>query len=402
MIPIRSAYDLAEPTPIHKLTAVGRGTPMGELLRRYWHPVGLVADATHTPKRVRVLGEDLILFRDRQGRAGLFHERCAHRGASLYYGRTEPEGLRCCYHGWMFDVQGHCVEQPCEPTQSQCSRARQPWYPVEERYGLVFAYMGPMDRKPLLPRFDLLENLNDSEEITVDDNSIGSGGAAIVPCNWLQHYENVVDPFHVPILHGSFSGTQFVDQMGIMPEVSFEYFDLGIRSTQLRMLAGGGTHRRITEVTIPTLRVVPNPRVEEYGRCNLIGWVLPIDDTHFRIYSAGRVQKGSSLRVMSRMNGKLWSELTEEEHQLFPGDFEAQVSQGPVTAHSEENLATSDQGIAMLRRFLTRQVDAVANGADPAGVAFEPGKEAIASEAGNFLIEARDVQVNRQLTKETM
>jgi nitrite reductase/ring-hydroxylating ferredoxin subunit len=386
MTPLRTAYDLPAPQHLAELTEVGRGTPMGELLRRYWHPVGRCEDACGTPRRVRVLGEDLVLFRDHQGRAGLLHERCAHRGASLYYGRTEPQGLRCCYHGWLFDAQGHCLDQPCEPNNDHCARVRQPWYPVQERYGLIFAYLGPADRQPLLPRHELLENLRDGEFIEADDNSIGSGGPALVPCNWLQHYENVVDPYHVPILHGSFSGPQFVAQMGLMPEVDFEYFELGIRSTQLRRLPDGRTHRRVTEAMVPTLRVVASPRVEEYGPCHLIGWVLPIDDTHFRIYSAGRVREpGALTRIRSRMNGKLWTELSDAEHQQFPGDYEAQVSQGPISIHSEENLSTTDRGIAMLRRYLLRQVNAVRNGEDPAGVQFEPGSETVPSLAGNFL-----------------
>jgi hypothetical protein len=137
---------------------------------------------------------------------------------------------------------------------------------------------------------------------------------------------------------------------------------------------------------VPTLRVVASPRVEEYGPCHLIGWVLPIDDTHFRIYSAGRVREpGALTRIRSRMNGKLWTELSEAEHQQFPGDYEAQVSQGPISIHSEENLSTTDRGIAMLRRYLLRQVNAVRNGEDPAGVQFEPGSETVPSLAGNFL-----------------
>lgn len=386
MTHIRSAYDLPPPAHLADLTEVRRGTPMGELLRRYWHPVGLSSDANATPRRVRALGEDLILFRDGEGRPGLVEERCAHRGASLYYGRTEPKGIRCCYHGWAFDVEGRCIDQPCEPNNDHCAHVRQPWYPVEERYGLIFAYMGPMDRKPLLPRHELLENLREGELLEADDSSIGSGGPAIVPCNWLQHWENVMDPFHVPILHGSFSGPQFVAQMGLMPNVEFEYFDLGIRSTQLRQLEGGKVHRRVTEAMLPTLRVVASPRVEEYGPCTLIGWVLPMDDTHLRIYTAGRVREPGALsKIRSRMNGKAWAELTEEEHQRFPGDYEAQVSQGPITAHNHENLGTTDRGIAMLRRFLTRQVNAVKNGENPAGVHFNPGEELVPSQAGNFL-----------------
>ena len=138
---VHSAYDLTAPTYNARLTEVGRGTPMGELLRRYWHPVGMAADAGATPRPVKVLGEELILFRDGRGQAGLVYPRCCHRGTTLYYGKVEERGIRCCYHGWLFDVEGRCLEMPCEPnpTGAQCQRVRQPWYPVEERYGLVFA-----------------------------------------------------------------------------------------------------------------------------------------------------------------------------------------------------------------------------------------------------------------------
>ena len=141
---IGSGYDRKPSTYNKDLTEVGRGTPMGELMRRYWHPVGLAADAGQTPKPVRALGEDLILFRDGQGRPGLVVARCCHRGTTLYYGRVEERGIRCCYHGWLFDVEGRCLEQPCEPGGGRIrERIRQPWYPVQERYGLIFAYMGP-------------------------------------------------------------------------------------------------------------------------------------------------------------------------------------------------------------------------------------------------------------------
>ena len=236
-----TAYGRKPPSHKAELTEVGAGTPMGELLRRYWHPIGLAADATDTPRQVRVLGEDLILFRDKSGRPGLVHWRCAHRGASLYYGRVEEGGIRCCYHGWMFDVQGHCVDQPCEPENGARTRGRvrQPWYPVEERYGLVWAYLGPAEKKPVLPRYDCLEVLDEGETLEADDNSIGGGGPRIVPCNWLQHYENVADPFHVPVLHGSFSGTQFVALMGQMPEVNFESTETGVMITSIRRLEDG-------------------------------------------------------------------------------------------------------------------------------------------------------------------
>jgi nitrite reductase/ring-hydroxylating ferredoxin subunit len=384
-----TAYGRRPPSYRKELTEVGAGTPMGELLRRYWHPIGLAADAGATPWPVRVLGEDLILFRDKTGRPGLVHPRCAHRGASLYYGRVEEGGIRCCYHGWLFDVQGRCVDQPCEPDGGARARdrVRQPWYPVEERYGMVWAYLGPPQKKPVLPRYECLERLDEGEFIEADNHSIGGGGPQIIPCNWLQHFENVADPFHVPVLHGSFSGTQFVAQMGLMPDVDFETRDNGVTIISVRRLEDGSTFRRVTSAVLPTLRVVPNPRVAAYGRVESIGWVLPIDDHSFRIYTAGRVRKAGELTsVRSRLNGKLWEELSEAEHRAFPGDYEAQVSQGPITAHSEEHLASSDRGIVMLRRLLQRQLEAVQQGHDPAGVAFDASTGPVHFDAGNFLL----------------
>lgn len=373
-----------------ELTRVGRGTPMGELLRRYWHPVALATDACETPKMVRALGEDLVLFRDRSGRPGLMYPRCAHRGASLFYGKTEERGIRCCYHGWLFDVAGKCIEQPCTGRPgagASGSPVRQPAYPVQERYGLIFAYLGPSERRPLLPRYNLLERLAKGELLEADDSSIGSGGPAIVPCNWLQHFENVMDPFHVPVLHGLFSGTQFTDRMNVVPEVRFEYCPHGVRSVQLRTLASGQAQRRITEAVLPTVRAVANPRAEDDGPCSLLGWVLPLDDTSFRIYSAGRVRQPGALKsIRSRFNGKLWSELTAEEHQRFPGDYEAQVSQGPITLHSEEHLVSSDRGVVMLRTLLERQVKAVAAGGDPIGVAFEGASDWVELTAGTAIV----------------
>ncbi len=384
-----TAYGRPKPEYRAELTLVGAGTPMGELLRRYWHPVGLASDAGATPRQVRVLGEDLILFRDGAGRPGLLYPRCAHRGTTLYYGRVEERGIRCCYHGWLYDVTGHCLEQPCEDGGgTRRDRVRQPWYPVLERYGLVFAYLGPPAKKPVLPRYDCLEELSPGEFIEADDSSIGSGGPSIVPCNWLQHWENVVDPFHVPVLHGWFSGAQFVAQMGAMPEVTWETTPRGVKVTSLRPAEGGRVHRRVTEVVMPTLRVVPDPRVAKYGKVESIGWVLPIDDTHYRIYVAGRVaEKGELGRFRSKMAGKFWWELTPEEHRQHPGDYEAQTGQGPITLHSEEHLARSDLGIAQLRRFLERQLAAVAAGGDPACVAFAEQEAYVRLEAGQELLE---------------
>ncbi len=382
-----TAYGWQLPAHDAALTEVRAGTPMGELMRRYWHPVGLTADAGPEPRRVQVLGEELILFRDGQGRAGLVHPRCAHRGASLYYGRVEEQGIRCCYHGWLFDVRGHCLEQPCEPEGGALRHnVRQPWYPVQERYGLVWAYLGPPERKPLLPHYDVLENLAEGEWIEADDSSIGGGGPPVIPCNWLQHWENVVDTFHVPILHGTFSGTQFVPQMAQMPQVSWRSSGRGVRVESWRDLSPGQRLRRVTEVVMPTLRVVPSPRLGKLGPVESIGWVLPMDDTHFRIYVAGRVtEPGELSRMRSQMNGKFWWELSEEEHRRFPGDYEAQVSQGPIAPHASEHLRTSDKGVALLRKLLREQLQVVAAGGDPVGVVRDPAASPLVTlDAGNW------------------
>ena len=237
-----SAYHLPEPTYDADLTRVERGTPMGELLRRYWHPVGLASDATARPRKVRILGEDLILFRDGQGRAGLVYPRCCHRGTTLYYGKVEERGIRCCYHGWLFDVEGHCLDMPVEPEGGGNFRrkVRQPWYPVEERYGLIFAYLGPPERKPLLPRFDVLEELGEDEFVEADYNGIGTGGAAVAPCNWLQHFENVMDPLHVPILQRAlYEGDwKYVAQ----PDGFEELYNLGADPFEMTNLAGVSEH----------------------------------------------------------------------------------------------------------------------------------------------------------------
>jgi phenylpropionate dioxygenase-like ring-hydroxylating dioxygenase large terminal subunit len=217
-------------------------------------------------------------------------------------------------------------KQPCEPELGrQRHKLRQPWYPVEERYGLIFAYMGPPERKPALPRYECLEVLEQGEQIVADDSS--SGGDAVAPCNWLQHFENVMDPYHVPILHGTFSGTQFAEVMNQMPQVSWEVTERGVKSLQIRRLADGRLMHRITEVALPTLRVVPNPYLGSMGRVESIGWTLPIDDTHYRIFVAGRLAEGGTIlpRAPDGPKRKLWREMTEEERRDFPGDWEAQV-----------------------------------------------------------------------------
>jgi len=269
-----TAYGRPRPSYDAALVEVAPGTPAGEMLRRYWHPVGVAADITTRPQKVRMLGEDLILFRDGKGRPGLLYPRCGHRGITLYYGKVESSGIRCCYHGWLFDVEGRCLDMPCEPPDKNTSDRyretfRQPWYPVQEYLGLLFAYLGPPEKKPVLPRYDVFDDLPADEEMVADGNNIGLEGES-TPCNWLQTHENVMDPYHVFVLHSSNSGNQFVPLMGLLPDVTWEYTALGVKSHQNRRLPDGKLFHRVTEVMMPTLRIVASPFVKRYGRTDSV------------------------------------------------------------------------------------------------------------------------------------
>ena len=391
--------------PAHnaRLTEVGRGTPMGELMRRYWHPVGLAADATDLPRAVRALGEDLVLFRDKKGRPGLVHPRCCHRGASLFYGAVEEEGIRCCYHGWLFSVEGRCLERPAEPGGRGLSgnAVRQPWYPVEERYGLIWAYMGPADKKPLLPRYNVFEELEEGEQIFADDQNIGAGKLGVVPFNWLQHYENIHDVAHFYWLHYLHSGPQFGPRFGEIDLVAmrrdlyentkaprYEVNDRGLTARRRQVLPDGRLLNTVVETVLPALRVVPNPFGTE-GRVDHVGFVLPVDDTHFRIYTVLRARDRRFLDFFTERHAQIDS-MTTEERQRRPNDLEAQGSQGPITLHSEEHLATSDRAIVMLRRLFEAQVKAMEDGRDPIGVFFTPGKEYVRLEGGSFISQPQE------------
>jgi phenylpropionate dioxygenase-like ring-hydroxylating dioxygenase large terminal subunit len=366
-------------------------------MRRYWHPIALSARVKAEPQKIRVLGEDLILFRDGKGRPGLLTPRCAHRGTSLYYGKVEDDGIRCCYHGWQYDVEGRCIDQPCEPEGGALKhRVRQPWYPLEERYGLVFAYMGPPSKRPTLPRWEVFENLAPGETIYVHGFTGYGVGAddtiSIVPFNWLQNYENIMDPFHVPMLHTRHSAIQYTPEAGNLPEVKFERTELGLNYIAQRKMRDGRIVERVSSTLLPNIVLVPDQQLEVTGPTQYIRWIVPVDDENQCLFHAMRVAPGVDgaalfakvSRPMPMGTSKEWSEMTEEEHRRFPTDWEAMASQGRITLHSEEHLATSDQGVAMLRRLVRQQIRLVQDGKDPIGVVFEAGAALSKVTAGNY------------------
>jgi nitrite reductase/ring-hydroxylating ferredoxin subunit len=386
-----SAYGRTAQHSNKLLTEVGPGTPLGELMRRYWHPIGLSERLRELPRKVRILGEELVLFRDRTGRPGLLYPRCMHRGTSLFYGRTEERGIRCCYHGWLFDAEGRCLDQPCEPDGGRHrDQARQPWYPVEERYGFIFAYLGPPEKKPLLPRYDNLENIGPRERLWCSFGGFGSTGdesLRVVPYSWLHMNDNVMDPFHVQVLHSTFSVVQFVPQFALMPKVDFFYADHGVCYSALRTLDDGREVERISSWLMPNIMSVPDVTLKP-GPSVGISWVVPVDDSHYVQAMVSKVPEGVQFRGML-LNGKTWGEMTEEEHQRTPGDYEAQAGQGPISLHSEEHLVTSDRGVIMQRRLLAQQIELVAQGKDPLGVGYTPESAWVKVRSGNFYRTAR-------------
>lgn len=381
------AYGYQAGTWDPELVEVERGTPAGELLRRYWHPVARSSEATTTPRQVRILGEDLILYRDRTGTPGLLVPRCCHRGTSLFFGKVEDTGIRCPYHGWLFDADGQCLDQPCEPDRGR-NRAsyRQPWYPLVEYHGLVFAYLGPSDRQPVFPRYDIFEELGDDEEIVIIDH-FAFGGPSDAPCNWFQTHENAMDPYHVFILHNAISGHQFDPKLEIWPHIEWQRHDWGVTATQDRRLPDGTILHRVTEVRAPTIRVIPTPTLTILGPTNNMSWTLPIDATNTRVYAMVRKPIGVPPQGLPVYDGdRSWFDLSDEEHQRFPGDYETQVGQGPVTRHSEEHLSSSDRGVSMVRRQFKEQVRAVAAGDDPVGVTFDDAEALQRVIAGNYIV----------------
>lgn len=384
------AYGRDPGTWDRELVEVGPGTPSGELLRRYWHPVAPSTDATDLAKSVRLLGEDLVLFRDLSGTVGLLEPRCCHRGTTLYYGKVEPDGIRCPYHGWLFAADGVCLDQPCEPDRGRNRDShRQPWYPVVEYHGLIFAYLGPADRQPVFPRYDILDDLDDEHEEVVIVDHFAFGGPAIAPCNWFQTHENVMDPYHVFILHNAISGPQFDPKLEIWPRIEWHGSAHGIASTQDRLLPDGTVLHRVVETQMPTVRVIPTPTLSVLGKTNNLSWAQPIDDTHTRVFALVRKSRGAPAQGLPVYgDGQTWFDLDEPGHQRFPGDYEAQVGQGAITRHSTERLASTDRGVSMVRRQFKEQVQIVAEGGDPVGVRFDPADDRYSVIAGNYIVDA--------------
>jgi 5,5'-dehydrodivanillate O-demethylase len=360
---------------------------MGDLLRRYWHPVAVSSQlAERGAKPVRILGEDLVLFRDRSGNLGLIGDRCPHRRAGMVFGIPEENGLRCAYHGWLWAADGRCLEQPYEQTEDPQSTFRDrvtiKAYPVQEFAGLIWAYLGPAP-VPLLPHWDLF----------VTDGVARDIGAAVVPCNWLQIMDNGLDPIHVEWLHQVFSDYVLerlgrpdlkrravrngkVDDKPVKHErIGFTVFDRGI--IKRRIMTGSTEEDDDWRIGHPivfptTLRLMNQFQIR-----------VPIDDTHtwhlwYSIYPPSPGVEPRDPKVIPYYEVPVprigesaelpWSLLDNNSGQ----DMSIWYSQGPIPDRWNEHLGRSDQGVVAFRNLLLENLARIKRGEDPMNVFWDP------------------------------
>jgi len=356
-----------------RFTETAAGTSMGEMLRRYWMPFAAVSQLEkHPTKAVNLLSEHLVAFKDRSGNYGLVQEFCPHRNVNLLWGIPEAEGLRCPYHGWLYDSQGNCLDQPAESPESTFKdRIKLLSYPVEEMGGLLWTWMGPVEKKPMLPRW----------EIYVKEG-IRSIGVEIVPCNWVQIMENSLDPVHTEWLHGRFSDYA-LERQGRLEnprtgrshkKIGFDVFEYGI--IKRRVYEGDDENHpnwRVGHpIVFPITLALGGPQIR-----------VPMDDTHTLhwYYDCRERREGEpeqrpqdidvykiGLPGVDAEGMPIWDLMHTQGAQ---DDF-AWMSQGPVTPRWTEHLGESDKGIILFRRMLRDQMKAVEDGGDPINTFRDP------------------------------
>ena len=348
-----------------ELTHVGAGTPGGEYLRRFWQPVALSSELGELPLNVRMLGEDLVLFRTCQGELGLLERHCSHRGASLEYGLPSDQGIVCCYHGWHYATDGRIIETPNDPTSKAAGQLYHAAYRTHEYQGIVFAYMGPPEDAPDFPILDTFVE-PDNEMVPFSLH---------MPCNWLQCLENTQDPIHSCFLHTRVSGVQFGVSWGELPEIDYVKTPHGMMNINVRRWKDK-VWVRTTEDILPNMNQTGSlwlsaEEEECFGRVALTRWMMPIDEINTKMigwrYFNDRVDAGLGDRSQVGLGkidfiGQTEDERPYEERQRIPGDFEAIVSQREIAIHGLENLTLSDRGVGMLRSMVRQGIRASKSG----------------------------------------
>jgi 5,5'-dehydrodivanillate O-demethylase len=363
------------------LTRIGPGSRMGLLMRRYWHPIAAAADLENRwTYKVRVLGENLVLYKDRNGKMGLIGETCPHRNASLAFGIPTEDGLRCPYHGWKFNAEGVCTELPNETRHALLNQKTLPAYPVQELGGLIFAYLGPLPA-PMLPKLDGLVAKGVMRQI----------GRTTIPCNWLQIMENSVDPVHVEWAHGAMTEFMHEDEGLKTPwtrrhaKIGFDEFDQGI--IKRRMLEGQTEDHVDWKIGHPL--IFPNAlavgvKGGEWSEYRF-QFRVPVDDTntlHFW-YTAQVPPDGATVpdRLVSR--APVWEVPVKDENgeyllkHIHAQDIVNWVTQGAIADRTKESLGASDKGIVFYRRMLLRELEKVERGEDPIRTIRDPAKDVV-------------------------
>ena len=358
-----------EPPAFHEdteLTHVGPGTPAGEYLRRFWQPVALTSELGELPLNVRMLGEDLVLFRTTAGEMALLGRHCCHRGASLEFGVVTDQGICCSYHGWHIARDGTILDTPNDPTSRIKEQLRHTAYRTREHHGIVFGYLGPQDEDPAFPAFDTQEDA-DTELVPFSIH---------YPCNWLQCWENTQDPVHSVFLHTRMTGVQFAESWGALPIADYIETPIGMMTINVRRWKGN-VWVRTTEASVPNMNQVPalweSAEEEKYfQRVANTRWFRPTDDVntqwigwrHFNrsVDPDGRGDRSRIGKGMIDIMGHSETERPYDQRQRQPGDFEAIVSQRAIAVHELENLTGSDIGVSMLRRLIRNGIQSLQAG----------------------------------------
>jgi len=379
------------------VTHVGPGTPMGQVLRRYWMPAALseeLPERDGTPVRVRLLGERLIAYRDSEGRVGLLGEACPHRQASLWLGRNEESGLRCVYHGWKFDLNGDCVDMPCETPETDFhEKVHAMAYPTVEAGGVIWAFMGPAEYQPPPPNFEWAMAPETHRYVTKTWQE----------CNWLQALEGGVDSAHSSFLHralgkavpgGGLSGTGYRARSGA-PKIEVRTTDWGYTYASIRPLGEEGDYVRVYHYVMPFHQIRAAQMQDSAGWRPLIAghaWV-PMDDQNCMSFNwryhfgeeplndgpellsysgGGNEDHMSNFRKIRNIDNDWMIDRQAQKTKTFTGiegintqDHAVQESMGPIVDRSQEHLGSIDRAIIATRRLLLQAVKTVEDGGSP-------------------------------------
>ena len=357
------------PAQNDSLVRVGPGTPMGDLLRRYWMPIAGVSEFDQaSTKPIRLMGEDLVLYKDLSGTYGLVQRQCPHRRADLSFGMVEVQGLRCSYHGWQFNPQGACIHQPYEdtthPQRDAKARVHITAYPVQAKGGMLWAYMGPQPA-PLLPDWEAFSWDNGFTQVVLSE----------VPCNWFQCQENSIDPVHFEWMHENWGNRQRTGEVRFGAthlKLDFKEFEFGF------------TYHRVKQDTSEDDQAWTVGRVCLWPNGFFLGehfeWRVPIDDenTLSVTWKYTRVPRESEPYVQTSI--PTWWGPVKDEHgrwidtHVMNQDFLAWVGQGRIADRSREQLSASDRGIVAMRRRFFEEMDTVAQGGEPKAVLRDPAR----------------------------